>query len=63
MYYVITWLNWQLMSDKGDFSIVEELYSLMKMPYAEQKESEKWFVKRPEWARHKVGCSMLSCSS
>jgi len=50
-------------ADKGDFSIVEELYTLMKAPYAEQKESEKWFVKRPEWARHKVGCSMLSCSS
>ncbi len=50
-------------ADKGDFSIVEELYSLLKMPYAEQKEAEKWFVKRPEWARHKVGCSMLSCSS
>ena len=50
-------------ADKGDFSIVEELYVLMKKPYEEQKESEKWFVKRPEWARHKVGCSMLSCSS
>ncbi len=50
-------------ADKGDFSIVEELYSLLKAPYAEQKEAEKWFVKRPEWARHKVGCSMLSCSS
>ena len=50
-------------ADKGDFSIVEELYSLMKAPYEEQEESEKWFAKRPEWARHKVGCSMLSCSS
>ena len=50
-------------ADEGDFSIVAELYSLMKMPYAEQIEAEKWFVKRPEWARHKVGCSMLSCSS
>jgi uncharacterized protein YdiU (UPF0061 family) len=50
-------------SDKGDYSIVNELFKLLKKPYNEQPESEKWFVKRPEWARTKVGCSMLSCSS
>ena len=50
-------------ADKGDYSIIDELYQLLKQPYAEQKDSEKWFVKRPEWARTKVGCSMLSCSS
>ncbi|MEM6685671.1 MAG: YdiU family protein [Bacteroidota bacterium] len=50
-------------ADKGDYSIIDELYQLLKHPYAEQSESEKWYAKRPEWARHKVGCSMLSCSS
>ncbi len=50
-------------ADKGDYSIIEELYQLLKQPYLEQVENEKWFAKRPEWARHKVGCSMLSCSS
>jgi len=50
-------------ADKGDCSIIDELYQLLKKPYAEQEEAEKWFVKRPEWARTKVGCSMLSCSS
>ena len=50
-------------AEKGDYSIVEELYELLKKPYSEQIEQEKWFAKRPEWARHKVGCSMLSCSS
>ena len=50
-------------ADQGDYSLIEELYILLKQPYAEQEENEKWFVKRPEWARHKVGCSMLSCSS
>lgn len=50
-------------ADEGDFTLVEELYQVMKKPYAEQPEAEKWFAKRPEWARHKVGCSMLSCSS
>lgn len=50
-------------ADEEDYSIIEELYQLLKEPYAEQAGSEKWFAKRPEWARHKVGCSMLSCSS
>lgn len=50
-------------ADKGDYSLVEELYTLLKQPYTAQPEMEKWFAKRPEWARNKVGCSMLSCSS
>lgn len=51
-------------ADSGDFSVCEELYNLLKNPYEEQPEfEEKWFQKRPEWARHRVGCSMLSCSS
>jgi serine/tyrosine/threonine adenylyltransferase len=50
-------------ADKGDYSLVEELYNLLKNPYSEQPEHEKYFVKRPDWARDKVGCSMLSCSS
>ena len=50
-------------ANEGDYSIVNELYELLKKPYEEQKEMEKWFAKRPEWARTKVGCSMLSCSS
>jgi uncharacterized protein YdiU (UPF0061 family) len=50
-------------ADKGDYALIDELFQLLKSPYAEQKEMEKWFAKRPEWARHKVGCSMLSCSS
>ena len=50
-------------ADKGDHSIVHELYELLKQPYSQQPEMEKWFAKRPEWARNKVGCSMLSCSS
>ena len=50
-------------ADKGDTSLLEELYLLLKEPYSEQPKFEHWFAKRPEWARHKVGCSMLSCSS
>ena len=50
-------------ADKGDYSLVNELYLLLQKPYDEQPEFEKWFAKRPDWARSKVGCSMLSCSS
>jgi len=50
-------------ADKGDYSLINELYLLLQKPYNEQPESEKWFAKRPDWARSKVGCSMLSCSS
>ena len=39
------------------------LYQMLKNPYDEQPQYQQWFAKRPEWARHKVGCSMLSCSS
>ena len=50
-------------ADKGNYDVVNELFQLLKKPYDAQPEHEKWFAKRPEWARHKVGCSMLSCSS
>ncbi|MCM4166940.1 Protein adenylyltransferase SelO [Arenibacter antarcticus] len=50
-------------ADKGDYSVLEEMYQLILDPYGEQKDAEKWFAKRPDWARNKIGCSMLSCSS
>ena len=50
-------------ADKGDYNLLDELFQLLKKPYDEQPDNEKWFAKRPDWARNKVGCSMLSCSS
>jgi len=50
-------------ADNGDYSLINELFQLLKKPYSEQPKYEKWFAKRPEWAKNKVGCSMLSCSS
>ncbi|MEC8735573.1 MAG: YdiU family protein [Candidatus Thermoplasmatota archaeon] len=51
-------------AEKEDYSVCEELFELLKNPYDEQPEfEEKWFKTRPEWARNRVGCSMLSCSS
>ena len=47
----------------GDLSKVERLMQVMERPFDEQPEHAELAQKRPEWARHKAGCSMLSCSS
>lgn len=50
-------------AEKEDYSLIEELHILLKNPYKEQEDFKKWFCKRPDWARVKIGSSMLSCSS
>ncbi len=47
----------------GDPSQVQLLLEVLRRPYDEQPEHAALVARRPEWARHKVGCSMLSCSS
>jgi uncharacterized protein YdiU (UPF0061 family) len=50
-------------AEKGDASVLQRLFDVMQRPFDEQPEHDDLAAKRPEWARHKPGCSALSCSS
>ncbi len=49
--------------EAGDASVMERLMAVLQRPYDEQPERDELANRRPEWARHKPGCSALSCSS
>jgi uncharacterized protein YdiU (UPF0061 family) len=50
-------------AEKGDPSQVLRLLDVLRHPYDDQPGCDEFARRRPEWARNRAGCSMLSCSS
>ena len=50
-------------AQESDYSMLHALEAAAMNPYVENETFKHFVAKRPDWAKSKAGCSMLSCSS
>jgi uncharacterized protein YdiU (UPF0061 family) len=50
-------------AESGDPSLVHQVLELSRRPYDDDVDLGEFAGRRPDWAKDRAGCSMLSCSS